>query len=352
MIISGRHLEAVTEVRVGEISIPRARLEIGPKAIVFRLADDLFPTDPATRDAQGRSVEGQLEGRPLPVRVVAGGREFLTFETLRYFIDTPTVTSLEPAVFAPGRVVVLRGRGFDPTKLENNHASVVREGGGTCCDPRNPSAPPSPECAAAPDEPACAPAQILSVSSDLVVIMLPARLPAGLVRVDYSNLAFLGMDAGKTYWTEQLAQSEGSYYGAPPPKAAASGSFSAGDYAGTDDALAGSPAAFAWRDIGELTRRVEAGGALSIRATGRLCYPATDDRGAIRRDAAGNLLLDARVKIWLDDLEVKPSPVCLAGEPAALWVPGYASWLSTGSTRHTLRVSNELFDSNILAWGK
>src|SRR5262249_55497991 len=88
VIVSGANLDQGDEVLVATVQVPKSRLTITPKALYFTLTDDLFPSpdDPHNLDAQGRSVEEQLEGRQLPVRVVAHGREYVTLETLRYFI--------------------------------------------------------------------------------------------------------------------------------------------------------------------------------------------------------------------------------------------------------------------------
>lgn len=113
LLLTGENLDAVDEVRIGAYSLRRedGLLKFKDGALMVNVWD-------TSGFAAAASVLN--DGRSTPLRLVSNGVEQVTAQSVRVFTGTAQIDEIAPTVLAPGQLLFLRGRGFDPERLENN----------------------------------------------------------------------------------------------------------------------------------------------------------------------------------------------------------------------------------------
>ncbi len=286
LVFWGEHLDEVDEVRIGAYTLRRE------DGLVKSMDGQLLVNVMASEDGAELYGSSAEDGRAAPVRLVSGGRETLTAQTVRVFSGRAEIEEIAPTVLAPGQLIFLRGRGFDPDLLQNNDLRLAPNGvectgsgergtgnetdpgsgetgsggagssgggeppvdgggrGGTGGEPpvgggdgpAEPSAP--PELGGGLDD-GCIRADVFWATDGLIVAIVPDTVPGGPMQVRYWNQAFLQIDEFMASWQANGGAMEGMYAGEPPPPAESGGAggFGADAAAGDTRGLGAPPGA-------------------------------------------------------------------------------------------------------------
>lgn len=170
-----------TRVFLGPAEVPPERIVHGEGGELVLEIDDAF-----TRTHQD-AMATTLEGRSLQVRIATDAGEATAPGLLRIFSGRSRVDSIEPRDLAPGKLMLIRGTGFDPEVVENNEVSLVGRDPATGEPDCRPTSRPG-------ERPACARASVLVATSSQVVALVPAEIPAGEVQIVYRNLAYVALE--------------------------------------------------------------------------------------------------------------------------------------------------------------